>query len=117
MTCATRCPSGVREGPRMQVNAVLVDELVIDSEASLPIARPVLYCFDSPRLVSARRVDASARIGPLGVLEEGSPPDIKPYPERRLLWEGRKRRFSYSEPWTAPPWTLYALVPPAEYFA
>jgi hypothetical protein len=102
----------------MQVSAVLVDELVLDPSTSSPIARPVLYRFASPRLVSARRVETKARVGPVGVLQEGQTPDVESYPERPLSWEGRRRNaFSYKEPWTAPAWTLYVLLPPAEFFA
>lgn len=102
----------------MQVNAVLVDELAIDSPSSSPVARPVLYTFESPSLVSARRLETQDRIGPIGLLEEGPAPGVKPFPERTLWWVGRRGdAFSYKEPWTAPPWTLYVLVPPAEFLA
>lgn len=40
------------------------------------------------------------------------------FPERTLPWLGRPgQAFSYKEPWTAPPWTLYVLLPPAEFLA
>ena len=29
-----------------------------------------------------------------------------------MAWSDEARRFWYSEPWTAPPWTLYVLIPP-----
>ena len=43
---------------------------------------------------------------------------MESYPARVLSWDGRRRdSFSYKEPWTPPPWTLYVLLPPVDFFA
>lgn len=77
-----------------------------------------MYSFDAPTFVSARRLDTPTSIGPVGVLDEESASTVKVFPERELAWEGRRRStFSYVEPWTAPPWTLYLLLPPSEFLA
>jgi hypothetical protein len=42
----------------------------------------------------------------------------EPFPDRVLPVErGRRPSFSYSEPWTVPPWTLYLLAPPPGFHA
>jgi hypothetical protein len=102
----------------VQVNAVLIDELAVDESTSMPMARPVLYSFGEPRLVSARRVQSETLVGPVGLLDDGSPPTVQPYDERPLAWDGRRTdAFSYIEPWTVPAWTLYVLLPPASFTA
>jgi hypothetical protein len=100
----------------MQVSAVLVDEF--ESAASTPVVRAALYRFGRSSLVSARRLETKARIGPVAVLDDGLTTDVEHFPERALSWEGRRANaFSYREPWTVPPWTLYVLYPPADFFA
>lgn len=96
---------------------MLVDELGIDADERQAVARPVLYAFDSPQLVSTRRTPSSGRAGPVGILEEGTSPSPKSFPERYRHLEGRRSAISYVEPWTVPAWTLYVLFPPAEFFA
>jgi hypothetical protein len=102
----------------MQVNAVLVDELALEPSESSPVARAVLYSFEAPRLVSARRTETPLRVGPVGVLDGGGTPTVELYPPHLLSWDGRRRdSFPIRKPWTPPPWTLYVLFPPAEFFA
>lgn len=96
----------------MQVGAVLIDELVLDPGAGVPVARPVLYTFGEFHLVSARRAGATDQLGPIGVLEGNGEVAATSFPERPLAWSNEMRRFWYSEPWTTPPWTLYVLIPP-----
>jgi hypothetical protein len=99
----------------MQVSALLIDELLLDGEPVAPVAAPLLYSFDSPALVSARRIDNQPQVGPIGVLKGGHA-EVTQFPTRPLSWTGPPgREFSYKEPWTAPPWTLYVLLPPVEF--
>lgn len=101
----------------VQVDSLLIDAFRETDEESIA-ANAVLCTFDRPRYVGVRRTESADRFGPAAVVDQDARYSTAPFPERILpLERSRRLSFSYSEPWTVPPWTLYILAPPPGFYA
>jgi hypothetical protein len=109
----------------MQIEHLLVDEIVIDSDSLSGIAKCTLYDFPHPEWVSAHREREGRQIGPMTLIaDERRRNDlmnisIRSLGERRLHTEGPPARLviSYKDRWTPPPWSVYALIFPRGFVA
>lgn len=101
----------------MLVNGLLIEAFKLLDEEAVS-GRAVLCEFDRARWVGVRRTQTESRLGPAGIVEPETRYAKTSFPERRLLLEaGRRRSFSYAEPWTLPPWTLNVVAPPPGFVA
>lgn len=108
----------------MQVEAVLVDEILVAPQPDEPHADVVatLYEFGEPQWVSTHGEREGNPVGPLmrvGDGEAGALADmrVKSFGKRPLHVEAGRRVISFHDRWTAPPWSVYALVLPPLYVA
>lgn len=107
----------------MQVENVLVEEIVLTAPNRIALARAVLYKFGKRRWVSQHRERGSKPVGPMTLFDDDEGRDevamkVKRFGERSLHQEGSSKLvISYRETWTAPPWTIFALVLPSQFIA
>jgi hypothetical protein len=101
----------------MLVNNLLIEAFRrIDEETVCGLA--ALCEFDQARWLGVRRTDTESRLGPASIVEPETRYTKTSFPERLLAVEAARRPFfSYTEPWTVPPWTLNVLAPPQGFVA
>ena len=109
----------------MQVENIYVDDIDADPARGWASVRTTLYEFGERRWVSAHRGREGRNVGPMTLLDEFRSQSkllnqisIRQFPERQLRTEsGRHLAVSFRDRWTAPPWTIYALVLPKGFVA
>ncbi len=99
----------------MQIDSLLIDAFREADEEKIA-ASAVLYTFDEPRYVGLRRVNPTEDAVATETSDSPAGYSTLSFPDRELPLEKRSS-FSYREPWTVPPWTLYVLAPPSGYHA
>ena len=109
----------------MQVENVYVDDIDADPARGCASLRTTLYEFGERRWVSPHRGRGGRNVGPMTLLDEFPSQSklinqisVRQFPERQLHTNsGRPLVVSFRDRWTAPPWTIYALVLPKGFVA
>jgi hypothetical protein len=108
----------------LQVENVLVEEIILSDPTRSALARATLFEFGEPRWVSQHHERGDTKVGPMTLLKDVAERDqeqrmsVRRFPERKLHQEGKSRlAISYRETWTAPLWSIFALVLPCEFTA
>jgi len=109
----------------MLAQNLLVDELVVDHSSLIGTVNSTLYEFSKPQWISYHDNHEGKKIGPMTILkEEGATnglldTSIRSFGERKLRTTGTPANpiISFSDRWTVPFYTVYALVLPEKLVA